>query len=63
MVQSLKEGMPREYLRKIIQIGQVSKGVTLPASWLRYHNVTRGDLVKVIEDDDKIEIELGEENG
>jgi antitoxin component of MazEF toxin-antitoxin module len=42
--------MPHKTNRKIIRIGNTSLAVILPASWLRYYNLSYGDNVEVISD-------------
>ena len=39
-------------------MGGTSVGITLPYTWLKYHNVKVGDTVEVITNDDKAIIKL-----
>lgn len=40
--------MPSKEIRKIVRIGNVSLGVILPISWLRYYDLKHGDSVEII---------------
>ncbi|GAH73943.1 unnamed protein product [marine sediment metagenome] len=44
--------MPHKETRKLVRIGEVSVGVTLPVGWLRYFNLKAGDKVEVISNGD-----------
>ena len=40
--------MPSTTFRKIIKLGQNGLVITLPAGWVRYHNLKAGDKLEVI---------------
>lgn len=46
--------MPHKETRKLVRIGEVSVGVTLPIGWLRYFNLKAGDKVELISNGDII---------
>ena len=46
--------MPHKEIRKLVRIGEVSIGVTIPIGWLRYYNLKAGDEVELISNGDII---------